>query len=430
MAGTNLSDVQSFGLLQRQYSNDVIYNEHYQNAIMRFIELDTTVNYDGEAFFVPLSFVINMSYGARNDGEALPVAEKSKGVYAQYASKQMYSTLESTFKAATRGYKGGRPDGQWLDKLVRDTLIACEHEISNDHYGNGRGHRAYAATGVSAGAASFPVTSSTRLLPGQKLDWWNAGMTTKRGTIRIDDQGIDRQARTVYIDSTYGTGQVPAGATAGDRLVIQGAADAGEPTDGRHLMGLERAMDNTVAIGGIASTSYRAWQSYVENAASTIISLDLLQRLFDNVKTISGKRLNRWVLNPAQKRQYFNILVSQLRFAQGNLEGGAKNLTFNPVRMGNDMDGDVDYGMGELQILEDAACDVDRMYFWNNTVFKRAEDYTTGGPQIAEEDGRTFRFRDGYDSLTAFMRYWANTIVYQRNAMAMIYGLATPSGII
>jgi hypothetical protein len=185
-----------------------------------------------------------------------------------------------------------------------------------------------------------------------------------------------------------------------------------------------------VAIGGIAATSYRAWQSYIEDASSTIISLDLLQRLFDNVKTISGKRLNRWVLNPAQKRQYFNILVSQLRFASGNLEGGASKLSFNPVRMGNDMDGDTDYGMGELQILEDAACDLDKMYFWNNTAFKRAEDYTTGGPQIAEEDGRTFRFRDGHDSLTAFLRYWANTVVYQRNAMAMIKNLATPTGVI
>jgi hypothetical protein len=429
MAGTTLSDVQTYGHLQRQYSQDVQYMEHFQNALMRFIELDTTVNYDGEAFFVPVNFVINMSYGARNDGEALPVADKSKGVFAQYSSKLMYSTLESTFKAATRGYRGGRPDGQWLDKLVRDTLIACEHEVSNDHYGNGRGHRAYIATATPT-ATNFTVTSSTRLLPGQKLDWYDSGMTTKRGTIQIDDQGIDRQARTVYIKTTYGTGQVPSGATAGDRLVIEGAADAGEPSDGRHIQGLERITDNSVSIGGLAATSWRAWQSYNENMSSTIISIDVLQRLFDNMKTISGKKVNRWVLNPAQKRQYFNILVAQLRFAGGMLEGGAKGLTFNPVRMGKDMDGETDYGMGGLEILEDSACDLDVMYFWNNADLKRAEDYTTGGPQIAEEDGRTFRFRDGYDTLTAFLRYWSNLIVYKRNAIGKIYGLTTPTGVV
>jgi hypothetical protein len=36
----------------------------------------------------------------------------------------------------------------------------------------------------------------------------------------------------------------------------------------------------------------------------------------------------------------------------------------------------------------------------------------------------------GYDSLSAFMRYWANIVVFQRNAIASITGLATPSGAI
>jgi hypothetical protein len=36
----------------------------------------------------------------------------------------------------------------------------------------------------------------------------------------------------------------------------------------------------------------------------------------------------------------------------------------------------------------------------------------------------------GYDSLSAFMRYWANIVVFQRNAIASITGLATPAGAI
>ena len=80
MSGTNLQDIQNFGLLQRQYSNDVIYQEHYANAAFAFVETDSSINYDGEAFFVPLSMVINTNYGARNDDEPLPVAEKSKGI--------------------------------------------------------------------------------------------------------------------------------------------------------------------------------------------------------------------------------------------------------------------------------------------------------------------------------------------------------------
>lgn len=429
MSGTNFSDVQSFGLLQRQYSNDVVYQEHFSNAAMNFIELDSGINYDGEAFFVPLSMVINTSYGARVDGEPIPVAEKSKGIYAQYESKMMYSSLESTFKAATRGYRGGRPDGEWLDKMVRDTLINCEHEISNDIYQNGRGHRAFIATATPT-ATNFTVTSSTQLLPGQKLDWYNSAMTTLRGSVQIDDQGIDRQARTVYVKTTFGTGEVPTGATAGDRLVISGAADAGEPADGRFIGGLDRITDNTAAIGGVAPASWRSWMSYVEDMSQTVINIDVLQRLFDNMKTISGKNINRWVLNPAQKRQYFHLLIAMNKFAPGNLMGGASNIGFSPVRMGEDMDGEAGYNTSAQKILEDAACPLDVMYFFNNEALKRGEDYTTGGPQLAEEDGRTFRFKQGHDSLSAFLRYWSNICVFQRNAIGKIKGLATPAGVI
>lgn len=429
MAGTNLSDVSTYGLLQRQYSDDVVYQEHFANAIFNFVELDSSINYDGEAFYAPLSFVINTSYGARNDGEAIPVAEKSKGVYAQYASKQMYSSLESTFKAATRGYRGGRPDGEWLDKLVRDTLIFCEHQVSNDVYQNGRGHRAFISSGTAT-QTNFVVTSSTQLLPGMKLDWYNAAMTTKRGSIKIDDAGIDRQARTVYIDTSYGTAEVPAGVTAGDRLVIAGAADAGEPSDGRHMGGLDRITDNSLSLGSVAPSSWRVWQSYNEDLSGAVINIDVLQRLFDNMKTISGKNINRWVLNPAQKRQYFHLLVAMNKFAPGNLMGGAQNIGFSPVRMGTDMDGDTDYAKGAQKILEDAACPLDVMYFWNNECLKRGEDYTQGGPQLAEEDGRTFRFKEGSDTLNAFMRYWANLVVYQRNGIGKIDNLALPSGVI
>ncbi len=429
MAGTNLSDVQTFGQLQRQYSNDVQYMEHFRNACMNFIDLDPTVNYDGENFLIPLNFVINTSYAAINDGDNLPIAEKSKGVYASYASKQMYSSLESTMKAATRGYRGGRPDGQWLDKIVRDTLINCEHEISNDHYQNGRGHRAFTATAV-AGQASFTVVSSTQLLPGMKLDWYNAAMAVKLGTIRIADAGIDRQARTVYIDPSFGTGVVPVGVANGDRLIIMGAADAGEPADGRHIGGLARITDNSVAIGGLLASTWRAWSAYTENAGNLPASIELLQRVFDNTKTISGKKMNRWILHSGQKRQYFNMLISQMRLASGNVEGGARSLTFSPTRFGTDMDGDQDYGIGDMRILEDDACPANIMYMFNDGALKRAEDYTTGGPQMAEEDGKTFRFRPGTDSLTAFIRYWSNIVVYQRNAIATITNLSTPTGII
>lgn len=426
MAGTNLVDVQNFGLLQRQYNNDVIYMENFKNKLFNFLEKDPSVNFDGENFYTPLSMVINTSYGARPDGKPLPQAGKSKGVYAVYSSKNMYSSLESTMKAATRGYRGGRPDGEWLDKLVRDTMMNIEREVSNDCWQNGRGHRAFVATATAA-AGSFTVDSSTQLMPGVKLDWYSSDYVTKRGTIQIADAGIDRQARTVYVDSTYGAGAVPAGATAGDRVVIEDAL-FDEPADGNFMGGLSRIVDNSVSIGGVSPTSWRSWQCYNENLASTTISVDVVQRLMDNTSTISGKKMNRWALNPAQKRKWYDILVAQLRYANGNLDGGATKIGFTPYRFGNTQSEDYDFG--DLQILEDAACPLSSMYFWNSSAIKIAEDFTTGGPQLADNDGLTFRMKEGHDSLSAFLRYWAQIVVFQRNAIASIQNLSIPGGTI
>jgi hypothetical protein len=46
---------------------------------------------------------------------------------------------------------------------------------------------------------------------------------------------------------------------------------------------------------------------------------------------------------------------------------------------------------------------------------------------MADEDGTELRMRPGYDSLSGFYRYWANTVVFQRNAISKIYGYAKPS---
>jgi hypothetical protein len=51
-------------------------------------------------------------------------------------------------------------------------------------------------------------------------------------------------------------------------------------------------------------------------------------------------------------------------------------------------------------------------------------------PHLADEDGSEFRFRQGYDAIMAFYRFWANTVVDQRNTIGKIYGFATPSGVI
>lgn len=427
MAGMEFSDVESFGLLKELYSNDVKFQEHIQSSLYNFINKDKgDVQFDGAHFNIGVDVQINESYAALNDGERLPEGDTFKGVFAKYSPKRMYSGIEATMFAATRGYKNGRPDGKALDKLMRGTLLSFMSNLDSDLYGNGRGQRATVDVGVLGGASSFPVISSMRLRPGMKLDWYDSTLSTKRGSIKISVTGVDRMNKTVYVDPDFGLGVTPAAAAAGDRLVVYGALAAGEPTDGRHIAGFDLILDNTFSLGLLSPATYASWKATNTNAAGANPSQELLQQHWDNMFIISGFYPNRMIFNPAWKRAYLSSFLNQRRFNSNTFDTGASSVTFSPVKMGEDEKGKKP---GEFRMLEDPKCDPTTNIIWNYDCVRFVSDYADT-PHLADEDGSEFRFRQGYDAISAFYRFWANTVVDQRNAVGKIYGYASPSGVL
>lgn len=427
MPGASYSDVQTFGMLKDLYADDVHFLENIVSSLYNFIEHASgdEVQFDGAGWKVPLRLQNNESYAALNDGERLPEGDITKGIFATYNVKRMYSTVEATQFAATRGHNNGRPNGKYMDDLIKGTLISFMSNLDFDLYGNGRGNRAVIETAV-AGASSFTVETSMKLRPGMKLDWWNSAYTVKRGTIKISEKSIDRKSKAVYVDSTFGTGAVPAGAVATDRLTVYGSIDANEPSDGRHIAGLERLTDNTISVGGYTSAQYAAWASVNTNAAGANPSQELLQLHWDHMYQISGRYPNKFVFNPAWKRAYLAPFLNQRRFASNSFDTGSTNLTFDPLKMGSD---EKNKKPQSFQMLEDKNCPADVNYIWESSAVKFATDYADT-PHLADEDGSEFRIRDGYDVLSGFYRFWANTVVYQRNCLGKIYGYQTPSGLL
>lgn len=425
MAGMTYSDVAAFGQLKEIYSSDVEFQENIQSNLYNFVNKDRgDVEFDGANFNTAVDLQINESYAALNDGERLPESDTFKGVFAKYGPKRMYSGIEATMFAATRGHKNGRPDGKALDKHIRGTLISFMSNLDSDLYTNGRGQRATIAAGVVAGATSFPVESSMMLRPGMQLDWYDATLATKRGAVKVSLKGVDRMNKTVYVDSTFGLGLTPAAAAATDRLVVMNALSAGEPADGRHIAGLELLTDNTFALGTLSPTDYAAWMATNINAANANPSQEILQQFWDSMYIISGKYPDKMVFNPAWKRSYLSSFLNQRRFNSNTFDTGASNITFSPVKMGEDEKGKKP---GGIRMLEDPKCPLTTVYMWCDAHLRLVSDYADT-PHLADEDGSEFRFRQGYDALSAFYRYWANTVVDRRNAIGKIYGFATPSG--
>lgn len=426
MSGATFSDVESFGLLKELYLDDVKYQDHVQSSLYNFVKKATSaeVEFDGNYFNVPVQFQLNESYAAIQDNERIPEADMQKGVFARYRVKQMYSTVEMTTFAATRGHKDGRPNGKYLDDTMKGTLLAFMSNLDFDLYGNGRGYRATVSGTPVAAASSFTVESSMRLRAGMKLDWYDSTYTTKKGSIKIDVKAIDRMNRTVYIDPTFGSGGVPASPAAGDVLVVYNALAAGEPSDGRHIAGLDRIFDATVTLGTLSPANYALWIPTNINANNANPSQEILQLMWDSQYQVSGVYPNRMVFNPAWKRGYLAQFLNQRRFNSNSFDSGASSLTFSPLKMGVD---EKNKKPTEFQMLEDKNCSPSNVYIWNYDSIVCASDYSDS-PALADEDGNEMRFRLGYDAMQGFYRFWMNTVVYQRNAGGYLYGFASQSG--
>ena len=205
MALATFSDLESFGNLKEIYASDRQYQEHIQSTLYGNIKKADASEYqmDGLNLNIPVALQLNESFAALADGERLPEADISKNVFAQYRVKLMYAVIEATQFAATRGHKGGRVDGKYIDELIKGTLMTFLSNVNFDCYGSGVGDRAEVATAVG-GASSFTVVTSAKLRPGMKLDWYDSTLTTKRGSIKIGIKSVDRMNKTAYVDSTFG----------------------------------------------------------------------------------------------------------------------------------------------------------------------------------------------------------------------------------
>lgn len=425
MAGPTVDDVYAYGNTKELYDDELTYQENILSSFFNLVRKGgkDECEFDGNHWNVGVTFQVNESYAALNDGERLPDPDFQKGVFAQYRSKLMYSQIEATTYAGTRGYRGGRVGGKYMDDLLKGTFLSFNSNLDFDMYANGRGYRATYSSGTGT---SFVVTFSTRLRAGMQLDWYDSTYATKRGSIKVSQKGVDRINRTVYIDTTFGSAAVPSGATAGDVLVVYRALDAGEPTDGRYMAGYSRITDNTVALGGLSSTDWALWAATNVNASLANPNQEILQQFSDQLYIISGVYSNKMVFNPAWKRGYLVGFLGQRRFTSNSYDTGASSLTWSAVRMGEDESKKKPQAM---KMLEDKNCDPTEVLMWNDDALMFCADYSDE-PHMADEDGAEFRYRIGFDSQQGFVRYWGNTVIRQRNAIGKIYNFTTVAGVI
>lgn len=427
MSGATYSDVVTYGSLMELYSHDTHVQQNVLSSFWNSIRDPKAgeVNLDGSGWNINVQYALNESFGAKNDGERLPDPDFVKGLFAKFQPKLNYSAIEMTSFAATRGHKGGRPDGKYMDSTLKSTLLSFIANLDSDAYGNGRGYRATIATATAA-ATSFTVNFSTRLRPNMVLDWYNSALTIKRGTVKIGDRGIDAQNRTVYVNTAVFDAAVPAGAVAGDVLVVYGALAAGEPSDGRHIGGFGRITDASVSLGTLSPSNYAWWLPTNINAGLANPNELIWQQHCDAINIIASAYPDRCVISPHWRRAYMAGFLTQRQFTSNSYDTGMSNLSFTPAKMGKDASNKKPV---KFEILEDKNQDPSQYFLYVNDAVCKASDYSEQ-PHLADEDGADFRYRHNYDSMHGFMRWWGQLPVTTRRAIGRGYNFSTASGVI
>lgn len=160
------------------------------------------------------------------------------------------------------------------------------------------------------------------------------------------------------------------------------------------------------------------------NAGLANPNQELLQQVHDQLYIVSGMYPDMFVFNPTWKRGYLSGFLGQRRFTSNTFDTGAAELTWTAVKMGQD---ETKKKPVKMQMIEDKNQNPADTFIYANDCMRIATDYSSE-PHLADEDGAEFRFRIGFDSQQAFIRFWANSVVKQRNGLGKINNWAVGSG--
>jgi len=192
--------------------------------------------------------------------------------------------------------------------------------------------------------------------------------------------------------------QLTANKTWADNDVVV-LGDAGGNSFGNEITGLSfLASDSTqFSLQNISPSVATDWKANVlDNPAGAGVnrplSLELMQLAIDTTDEVAGEEPNLIMGHHSMRREYINLLTSDVRYAPEQLKGGFQKLSYAG-------------GMTPLPI------EFDRMAPYNKLFFLQTKDikmYTMKDWSWADRDGSTFSRISDRDSWEAFMQWYGN----------------------
>jgi len=420
----------------------IVYGEGLEN---QFADEKTTYNLFPKSDRSPkgLGYEFGIRYaraqgvGARRESANLPDPLAGKYDKGKIEPRYIYGSIRLTGPAihAAKGDVAAFVDS--LSDTVKDIYNSIVVDLNRMACSDGFGKLGLLSQASDALSASVAWTVTfdndlgvSRIIPGMVVDFFTSGTTIDQSAVASRVLSVNPSAKTIEMEGNDGTYKAnhPIVAAQGYTIATDAVADAAvmvkigareaahattdTPTE---MMGLEGIYDDgtlLAAFENITVADYPEWKASVlgNSSVNRELSLDLMLQALDLSRTRSGETVQCIRMGLGQRRKYANLLIPDIRFTPGTLEGGYERLTFSG-------------GDGSVKMIIDPALPPNKMFFEPNGKIKKYEMASLGWGNI--DPG--MHQRAGYDEFDRFLRIYTNIGCEKRSCLTLLTDLVEPA---
>jgi len=411
-----------FDVVLKEYYEGPV-REHLNNSIpiLKYVEKSKR-KWNGRRVVFPVHLRRNHGVGARGETGTLPTAGRQEYAESRIKSKFMYGRIELTgvVIAASQGDKGSFASAlrTEVEGLRRDLKVDFNRQV----WGNpvAATDSTKTNTGILAQLNGNPDSladgaSQSFTFDGPGTRYIKAGQSLSFGTITgagAGTVGTAAAARTLTVTSVDSTTTATLKNSSGGAVDLADndvcvLGDSNDNSFNKEITGLSFMLDDADDdFQEVNTGTFPEWKANVLDNSGTDrpLSLELMQLAIDTTDEVAGSEPNLIMGHHSIRREYINLLTSDVRYSPEQLRGGFQKLTYAG-------------GTNPMPIEFDRMAPYNKLFFLNTKDIKL---YTMKDWAWADRDGSTFSRKANSDSWEAFMCWYGNLGLERRFSQTLL----------
>lgn len=405
-------------ILKELYTSPVVRQLNDEILLLQRLDSSSDEVIMGKYAVVPLSVGRTGGIGARPEFGTLASSGNQRFLQAQYNLSYQYARIGVSGPSIAKSSKDAGAFLRVLKAEIDGATLDLKKDVARQLYGDSTAAIATVNSLTSGGGTATVTLTLTSAEPIDKGQFY-VGMNVDIGSLAnpvlrnpSSSYGtittITASSNTLVIASASGGNfGTPAN---GDLIFRQGNATTSSAN--YEMTGLRGIVSTSagVIVGGLnpATAGNEVWENVRATAAS--VSQDAMQQLWSRVRRTSGDTPSLIVGSYGMRRQYFNTLSPQIRYASSptKLAGGFEALDFNG-----------------LPLVADHECPYGNFYFLNEKHLKIYAINAQGGTDFAwmNLDGDVLLRIANQDGYEAIMHRYMQLGTDMRNAHGVLSGI-------